>query len=314
MTIIMIRYGELGLKSRKVRRRFERLLIDDIESRLIACGISHISEIERGRIFVDVDDPEIAKSVLLRVPGIQSFSPVYPCSSDWDKMMESLKEVGKRRIKPGMTYGLKVRRAVDKSYSSHDVAVEGGSAVVSHLKEGEAKVDLSDPDIWIEVEIRGSLAYIYTERIPGIGGMPFSSQGKALIYLPPLSRKGSISRRIEDRIALSYLLSERRGTRVIPCTEAGSENVWKDILQVRGIRLKDKPFILAGKELRDSLIDACSRLSIRVVIFHNDASSISDVPVLHDNGRPIACLFPTAAMDDIDLEEWSKRMIPDLSS
>ena len=153
MVLYLIRFAELGLKSERVRRRFLQSFLKDIERRLTSAGVDHIIERERGRIFIDSSRPRETVEVLKRIPGIQSFSPVEGCSSDWDSLMEKLREIGSRTIKPGMSYGLKVRRSGNSEYTSQDVAVEGGGAVVSHLKEGENRVDLGNPDI-----LRGEMA------------------------------------------------------------------------------------------------------------------------------------------------------------
>lgn len=306
--MIMVRYGELGLKSPKVRKRFEKLLMDDIERRLIEDSLSFIAENERGRIFYEVDDEKPAVELMRKVPGIHSISPVTPCSSEWGELIRCLEEVGRETIGKDMTYGLKVRRASDKKYSSQQVAVEGGSAVVSHLEEGDARVDLRNPDIWIEVEIRGSMAYIFSERIQGLGGMPYSSQGKAILFLPAFEGNNSQDD-LTLRGALSYLLMERRGTRVIPCTIKGFENVWKKSLEDVGLSLSKRPYILDEGKLRRSLLDACKILSVNVVVAPMGIDSMKGFPVLHDEGEPVACLFPTASMGHGDLVSWVERLM-----
>ncbi|MCJ7720712.1 MAG: tRNA 4-thiouridine(8) synthase ThiI, partial [Candidatus Hadarchaeum sp.] len=68
---IIVRYGELALKSEKVRRRFEWQLIDNIE--LSLRGLKHRIRRERGRIFVDTTSAKVLDK-LASVPGIVSVS------------------------------------------------------------------------------------------------------------------------------------------------------------------------------------------------------------------------------------------------
>lgn len=307
MVLYLIRFAELGLKSEKVRRRFIRSFLRDIENRLTSAGVDHIIERERGRIFVDTSKPAETEEVLRRVPGIQSFSPVEECSSGWDSLMEQLSKVGSRAIKPGMSYGLKVRRTGETTYTSQEVAVEGGGAVVSHLKEGENRVDLRNPDIWIEVEVRQDRAYVFTRRIPGIGGMPADTQGKSILYLPPMS-DGPGDSKLTARAALSKVLLERRGTRVIPATIEGHQKEWRSRLASSGVMIDQDPFVLEDGDLGEALISAAAKIGAKVVAYPVDLEGISNLPVVHDQGFPAAVLYPTASLDDGEVLIWLKRM------
>ncbi|MGA1821161.1 MAG: THUMP domain-containing protein [Thermoplasmatota archaeon] len=307
LVLYLIRFAELGLKSEKVRRRFVQSLLRDIEDRLAAAGVEHFIERERGRIYVEASNPEGTVEVLRRIPGIQSFSPVDACSSDRKDLMDKLSEVGRERIRSGMSYGLKVRRRGNTPYTSQEIAVEGGGAVVSHLREGENRVDLKNPDIWIEVEIRRDRAYVFTERIPGIGGMPSATQGKAVLYLPPADGDAEDDG-LTARAALSWIFLERRGTRVIPASLSGHEKAWRGRLESTGIKMDQDPFILEEGDLKESLISAASKIGARVVAFPVDFEGISELPVVHDGGFPAAVFYPTAAMDDGEVRIWLARM------
>ena len=73
---VMVRYGEIGIKSEQIRSKYERLLVGNIEAMLAENGIP-FDEItrERGRIFVYSADPGAAGAVA-RVFGVVSASPV----------------------------------------------------------------------------------------------------------------------------------------------------------------------------------------------------------------------------------------------
>ena len=78
MSLILIRYGELALKSHKVRRRFEEHLIEEISRRFDRLGLDWMIEREQGRIFLHTSEKSLTKAifVLRHVPGIFSVSPV----------------------------------------------------------------------------------------------------------------------------------------------------------------------------------------------------------------------------------------------
>ena len=302
MGTILIRFAELGLKSEKVRTRFLKHLADDIEESLIDAKVEHLLEVQRSRIFLETDQIEMAEKVLKQVPGIYSFSAVLPASSDMDEMMGALSEFGRSRIEQGMTYGLKVRRTGKHNYSSHDIAVEGGGAVVAHLKEGDARVDLKDPDIWIEVEIRDSKAYIFDGRVKGMGGMPASSQGKVILYLP------SPEKDIVERCVLSFILMRRRGCKVIPASFDKDKERWTEEFGSRSLAGGSTPFILYGEDLTKELESAASKLKVWGVVYPSGPGEEALYPLLHSGGAAISHFYPTISMDMTEVGEWIARL------
>ena len=83
--LVMVRYGEIGVKSPAVRRRFEKRLVNNIKSAL-KCQ----STVEQGRIFVQVEDTAEALELLARTFGVVSFSPVVYTDTDFDAIKEEL--------------------------------------------------------------------------------------------------------------------------------------------------------------------------------------------------------------------------------
>ena len=302
MTTILVRFAELGLKSERVRSRFLGMLADDIEEGLVDAGIEHLMDVKRSRIFIETDRSQEAGEVLRNIPGVFSFSIVDVASSDRERLMEALSDFGRSRIGRSMTYGLKVRRSGDHPYTSQEIAVEGGGAVVSHLEEGEARVDLKDPDIWIEVEIRNGRAYIFDNRTKGLGGMPSSSQGKVLLLLP--EHEGSI----EDRVLLSYALMRRRGCKVIPAAYPEHSRAWADFMVSHPMGKGREPFILRGVDPRRALIDAVSKLRVWGIVIPCGPGEESRYPVLHSDGTPISQFYPTISMEEGEIGEWMESL------
>ncbi len=303
MSLFLLRYAEIGLKSDRVRRRFINRLKEDIENNLMGRSIDHIVEEERGRLFVETSDPDATAEVLKRINGIHSFSPVEPCPSSWDGIMECLKKVGRESISENMSFGLKVKRVGKHPYSSQDIAINGGSAVLSHLPEGVNSVDLRDPDIWFEVEIRSDRAYVFTTRVRGKGGMPSSTQGRSILYLPGIGDKDEMERdRINLRVRISRLLMERRGVKVIPCCWREDLDMWTDLMAgPHG----ERPFYIEGEGLESALMSALEKLDARAVVYPITMDEIPSYPLIHDKGESVAVFFPTAAMDDEELGAWS---------
>ncbi|MBN1539775.1 MAG: hypothetical protein JW939_06490, partial [Candidatus Thermoplasmatota archaeon] len=189
-------------------------------------------------------------------------------------------------------------------YTSQEIAVEGGGAVVSHLNEGEVKVDLKHPDVWIEVEIRDSSAYIFDNRTKGPGGMPASSQGKVLLLLPEHTDD------IERRSLLSFLLMRRRGCRVIPASMEEDHGSWSEFMRKTSMGEEKGPFILKGDDVMSGLMYAVEHLKVRGIVIPSGPGKEREFPVIHSQGAPISQFYPTASMDMTEVNEWLGKLIP----
>lgn len=176
--LYLVRYGEIGLKSRQVRRRLRDRLITNIQDSFLIGGIECITSSEEGRIFVRSDVDDESRYILSRTFGVVSFSPVVECSSTEEDIIENVLNYFKDDLKKGTSFAVRARRSGAHPYTSQELASNIGSSVQSSCKGLD--VDLSNPDLEIFVEVRGKDGYIYREAIPGPGGLPLGSQGKVL--------------------------------------------------------------------------------------------------------------------------------------
>jgi thiamine biosynthesis protein ThiI len=199
--LILIRYAELGLKSRSVRRFFETILIDNMMASLAKEGIEALINSEQGRIYVTTDSIPEAINVLTRVFGVASVSPVIESGSTMEEMCAIAAEYSTTILREGQGFAIKARREGNHPYKSMDVGREVGSAVFLANEDKHVKVNLSKPDITIYVEVRDKRAYIFSEYIPGPGGLPMGSQGKVVAVVN------------EERDALAAWLLMKRGCR-----------------------------------------------------------------------------------------------------
>lgn len=220
--LIIVRYGEIGVKSPRVRRRFETKLISNIKTKL-NCKIN----INQGRIFLYPENFDDAYEVLSKTPGVVSFSPVVSTETDFNIIEETINEYVQNLISEGLfssenSFAIRCRRVGTHEFSSHEMAGFCGSVVV---KATGAPVDLSNPDLEIFVEVRDNKTYIYSEKIEGIGGLPIGTQGKVISL---------VSGGIDSPVA-SFLMM-KRGVEVIvlhfnnhPYTGGSNEKVLKII-------------------------------------------------------------------------------------
>jgi thiamine biosynthesis protein ThiI len=207
MPTLLIRYGELGLKSESVRSRFEQAMVQDIRRRHVLAKVPCVISSVRGRIFVESDDWRRSCEILSRTFGVVSFSPVTKTASDLETLKGAVVDFSSTLFFEGARFAVRARRTGNHPYTSQTLAEELGSALLSAHKDKHLKVGLDDPDSELFVEVREREAYLYSSVIPGPGGMPKGTQGKVLSLI------GS-----ERGVASSWLLM-KRGCNVLIATE-----------------------------------------------------------------------------------------------
>ena len=133
--VILIRYGEIGLKSDQVRKRIEQILKKSIHHKLKKKIKTFEIKIlpARGRIFIYTDEVKKASKSLTKIFGISSFSPALECSSEFDDIKESALELAKKIIKPGDTFAVRTRRSGSHEYSSKDISERIGALILDYF-------------------------------------------------------------------------------------------------------------------------------------------------------------------------------------
>lgn len=181
----LIKYGEIGTKG-KNRYLFEDALCRQIRRALKKIDGQFIVSKEQGRIYVECDtdfDYDEAVAKLKTVFGILWICPMMQIEDNgFDDLAEQtvkyLKDVYKGKE---MTFKVKARRA-RKNYplNSMEINMDLGEKILDAIPQ--MKVDVHKPDIELNVEIRNKIN-IYSEFIPGPGGMPVGTNGKATLLL-----------------------------------------------------------------------------------------------------------------------------------
>ncbi len=180
MALYLIRYGELGLKSQKVRSRFERTLRENIISRFIKASKECRVEYDRGRIFLWADDEPFTEKVLAHTFGIVSFSKAEETTSDQELIFQLAIDTARPFFKENMSFCIRARRNGQHPYTSMELARDTGSAVFLAYEHLNPKVNLTNPDFELFIEVRQNRSFVYTEKIQGPGGMPLGTQGRTL--------------------------------------------------------------------------------------------------------------------------------------
>ncbi|MBM7584969.1 thiamine biosynthesis protein ThiI [Bacillus pakistanensis] len=179
---ILIRYGEISTKGRN-RKLFIKKLRENILEVLKDLGNIQINA-NRDRLHILLRDADADKVIerLKPVFGIQSFSPVVKVDKDIDAMKKAALELMKKTLKRNQTFKVSARRA-DKSfeYDTNEINYRLGSYILRNTED--LTVDVRNPDININVEVRKEGVYLSNEVIPGATGMPVGTSGKAMLML-----------------------------------------------------------------------------------------------------------------------------------
>ncbi len=196
----LIKYAEIGLKGNN-RYLFENALRDRVKDALKVLGAFSVSK-EQGRIFVECPegyDYEETVEALKCVFGISSICPVVVIDgTDWDSLEKGVGDYVEAMYPDRhFTFKVEAKRA-DKQYplTSPDICAKMGACLLRRFPE--LKVDVHNPDVRITVEVR-TRAYVYSVNIPGLGGMPVGTNGKAMLLL-----SGGI-----DSPVAGYMISKR---------------------------------------------------------------------------------------------------------
>ncbi len=181
----LIKYAEIGVKG-KNRYLFENALVQQIKYALKRCEGEFAVRKTDGRIYVDaVSDFDYDETVqhLQKVFGISGICPmVYVEDEGFEKLRGTVVDY-MDRVYPVKDRSFKVAaRRARKNYplDSMEINMELGGTILDAFPE--MRVDVHKPDILLHVEIRDKV-YIYSEIIPGPGGMPVGTGGKAMLLL-----------------------------------------------------------------------------------------------------------------------------------
>lgn len=275
----LLRYGELGIKSDQVRRRFEDQLEANLRRHFAQRGVTALVDRERGRFYIETPEEATGRKVISRTFGLVHASPVRVTDADLDAIAELVRELAPGIVEPDQSFAIRSRRAGSHAFGSPDVAERAGDVVLEAVPE--ATVDLDDPDVEIHVEVRQANAYVFTEFIPAPGGLPMGSQGLVVV---PISG---------PRSAAAAWLMMRRGSSVHMLVPEGCV----EIAETLAPWAPDAPYtVLPGRVSGEGLQVAAAELAERI-----DANALAlgehEADAVHKRRRDdVAVLRPLAGL------------------
>ncbi|MDD1702664.1 MAG: tRNA sulfurtransferase, partial [Methanoregula sp.] len=227
--LVMVRYGELFLKSDPVKYHFIGLLLRNIRHALASAGLSSTVKSPRGRIFIFGDEPEKIAQVVSKIFGVVDVSVVTLTGHSPEDFAAAAVSLAKAHVNAPARFAVRGKRQTKVGMNSQQLGEFVGSAIYDAIPG--LTVDLTHPEYELFVEVRDCGCLVYDSRVPAPGGLPWGSQGKVL---------GLLSSGIDSPVA--SWLAMKRGCEVAH-------------LHVDGGRW-------AGSDVRETAIENHRRLSL----------------------------------------------------
>ena len=242
--ILLLKQGEIVLKGLN-RKHFEQRLVQNIKRRLVPLGDFKVYSTQ-STIYVepmnDGCDMDAALTAMTKVFGIASVSRAAACEKTKEAIAEKAIEYLGGQMRQARSFKVESKRA-DKAFPLNSIQLS--QYVGGELAEAfsDTKVDVKNPELLVHVEVRDYAAYVHAAPLPGAGGMPIGSNGRAVTLL-----SGGI-----DSPVSTYMIA-KRGVHMIP------------------VHFFSFPYTseLAKQKVLDLakiLTDYCGRLTVEIVPF-----------------------------------------------
>lgn len=182
--IILIKNGELALKGLN-RSTFEAVLIKNMRRRLSALGEFDIKK-SQSTITIEPKSEDInmqqAVEILSKVFGIAGLSRAAAAQKDMDDILKVAETYLKDLLLDAQTFKVEAKRS-DKKFplKSPQICNEVGGYLLS--KYPHLKVDVHNPQLTVNIEIRDNYAYVRGNQLKGAGGMPVGTSGRAALLV-----------------------------------------------------------------------------------------------------------------------------------
>jgi len=179
MKFIVKLFPEITIKSRPVRKRMIQRLQSNLHNILKRSSEDikvqgHWDKVDVVCAGNDAEKRELIIDVLQRTPGVQYFIEVkeYPLG-DFENVFQLTKEAYAERIK-GKTFKVRVKRSGQHDFKSPELERYVGGGLREHTEA--AGVDVRNPEVWVDLEVKGETLFIVQGTFQGLGGYPLGSQ------------------------------------------------------------------------------------------------------------------------------------------
>ena len=183
--VILFKYGEMALKGLN-KNTFEDLLMRNIRKRMWKLSAFTLRKAQ-STIYMEPEDPDAfdfdeALDRASKIFGVAAISRALAVEKSMEAICAAAPEYLSGILSGVETFKVESRRS-DKQFplKSPEISAEVGGVLLDAFPH--LRVDVHNPDVIVNVEIRDFAAYIHAGSIPGAGGLPLSSSGKALLLI-----------------------------------------------------------------------------------------------------------------------------------
>jgi tRNA uracil 4-sulfurtransferase len=261
---ILIRYGEISTKGRN-RHKFVEKLRKSVKIALAPFPNSKI-QASRDRMYVLLNGENGIEIIekLKHIFGIQSFSPAIKVERDVETLKTSALDFVRSHYKEGQTFKVTPKRS-DKTFELNTDGINHsiGGYLLQNIPG--LRVNVKNPDINLRIEVREEAIYLSCETIPGAGGMPIGSSGKAMLMLSggidsPVAGYLAMKRGVEIEAIHFFsppFTSERSKEKVVDLTKKLA------VIYGSSIKLHIVPFTDIQQAIREQIPENYSMTSTR---------------------------------------------------
>lgn len=322
--LILIKYGELTTK--KANRKFFINTLDKNIKNILKDDNIEIQK-DRVRMYIKTND-NLDKIVLKlkHVFGIHGIVICYQVDNNIDSIKEQLLEILKNQN--FNTFKINTKRA-DKNFPIHTMELNNifGGFV---LKNIDCKVDVHNPDITVNIEIRSEGTFVYIDEIKGAGGYPVGIQGKGLLMLSggidsPVAGYLALKRGVDIEclyfespphtsieaknkvLKLASILNEYSGNikvHVVPFTKI-QEEIYKNV--------KDSYIITIMRRMMYRIAsEYCKRNNFKIIVNGESigqvASQTLDSMIVINDVTNLPVIRPVACLDKLEIIDIAKKI------
>lgn len=322
--LILIKYGELTTK--KANRKF---FINTLDKNIKNILKDDNIEIQKDRVRMYIKTSDNLDKIVLKLKcvfGIHGIVICYQVDNNIDSIKEQILEILKNQH--FNTFKINTKRA-DKNFPIHTMELNNifGSFV---LKNIDCKVDVHNPDITVNIEIRSEGTFIYINEINGAGGYPVGIQGKGLLMLSggidsPVAGYLALKRGVDIEclyfespphtsieaknkvLKLASILNEYSGNikvHVVPFTKI-QEEIYKNV--------KDSYIITIMRRMMYRIAsEYCKRNNFKIIVNGESigqvASQTLDSMIVINNVTNLPVIRPVACLDKIEIIDIAKKI------
>lgn len=218
MGTLLVRYGELALKSPPVRREFERVLQRNILQQFLTAGLTCRLRADHGHLYVECEDTVSSARLVRRVFGVTSVSAVDEIPTDLARIRSHVVVWADPLLTPGSSFAIRARRTGTHPFTSQELARDLGGRLLGQWPGRGLSVDLERPTVELFVEVRGPRTYLYSTRLSGPGGFPLGVAGRVVALVDGM------------RGAVGAYLMMKRGCRVAFVSTGAGEPLVAEVL------------------------------------------------------------------------------------